>query len=108
MVTVSSSKIDIREEYLLKITSAVVSILQDPKHMQFQIDCLTPTTGRGYLLSIYVSMVNSVNYSTREGTIGIGEFTWVAKVHETIPNINFSSVPAQIPGIITPIVKVIR
>lgn len=108
MITVSCSKIDFREEYLLKITSAVVSILQDPKHMQFKIQCLTPTTGRGYMLSIYDSMVNSVNYSTREGTIGVGEFTWVAKVHETIPDINFSSVPAQIPGIVTPIVKEIR
>lgn len=108
IITISCSKIDFREEYMLKITSAVVSILQDPKHLQFQIKCETPTTGKGYLLSIYDSMVSSVSYATKEGTVGIGEFTWNAKVHETIPDINFSCVPGQIPGIVTPILKDIR
>ena len=107
LVTISCSKIDFREEYLLRMTSAIASILQDPRHMQFQIQCTTPI-GRGYMLSVYDSMVNSVSYANREGTIGVGEFTWVAKVHETIPDVNFTSVPAQIPSIVTPIVKEIR
>jgi len=108
LVTISCSKIDFREEYLLKVTSAIISILQDPKNLRFQINCETPMTETPYILSIYDSMVNSVSYSTREGTIGIGDFMWNTKVHETIPDINFSCVPDQNPGIVTPIIKDIR
>lgn len=107
LVSISCSKIDFREEYLLAMTSAIVSILNDPRHMQFKVQCTSPI-GRGYQLSIYDSIVGNVNYSNRDGTIGVGEFTWVAKVHETIPDVNFSCVPAQVPSIVSPVVITVR
>jgi len=108
LISISCSKLDYREEYICTMASMIVSILQDPKNLQFPIECESPINGR-YVLSVYDSMVTSVSYSsTKEGTIGVAEFTWVANVHEKIPDINFTAVPAQMPGIVSPIIKEVR
>lgn len=108
LVTVSCPKIDYREEYLLRMTSAVVSILQDPKHLRFPVDCETLSMGDKCTLFVYDSMVSSVGYSSRDGTIGVGNFVWTASVHETIPDANFGCIPSHDPGIVKPTIKEIK
>jgi len=107
LVTVSCPKIEIREEYICAMASAVTSILKNPRNLQFPIYCDNPIDDRGkYSLTVYDSMVNDTAYSSaREGTIGIAEFTWVVKVHEKMADILFSTVPDQLPNIIKPIIK---
>lgn len=108
MVTVYAPKIEFREEYLSSLTSAILSIFRNPKNLQFPIGDEIPINGE-YRLFAFDSFVSTASYSsTKEGTIGISEFTWTVKVHEKIPDILFRNVHDQLPNIERPIIKTAR
>lgn len=110
LVTIMSPKIDYREEYLCSLTSAITSILKNPKYLQFPITCENAIDERGkYVLYVFDSLVSSINYSSvKEGTVGVAEFTWTAKVHERMADILFANVPEQLPSINKPLVIEVR
>lgn len=106
MVTVSaSSNLDKREDYITKLASAIVSIFQAPSNMRFSLWDKT-LTDSDYRIDCYDSSVSSCTYnSTRDGTMGIAEFSWVTHCDEIINDGEFYLKPGNASGLIAPFAK---
>ena len=109
MVTVSvGSDIDVREDYITKLASAIVSIFQAPSNMRFSLPDKT-LTGADYRIDAYDSMISNVTYnSTRDGTIGVAEWTWTVHCDEIINDGEFYINPNTTSGMTAPFNKVVR
>ncbi len=106
MVTVSAaSNIDVREDYITKIASSVVSVLNSPSTMRFSLYDKS-ITDADYRIDCYDSMVSSCSYnSTRDGTIGVAEFSWTCHCDEIINDGEFYIQTGKTSGMIAPFQK---
>ena len=88
LVTVSCPKIDVGEEYITTLTTYLVGILTDPRHIQIPIIGASVWNHDGATLQAKImdAFVPSIDYSsTKEGTVRVADFTWEVKVLEPYP-----------------------
>jgi hypothetical protein len=109
MITVScSSNLDAREEYITKLASCITSIFQAPSNLRFSLWDKT-LTDSDYRIDCYDSFVSNVTYnSTRDGTIGVAEFSWVTHCDEIINDGEFYLSAGQASGLIAPFQKQVK
>ena len=89
LVTVSCPKIELGEEYITTLTTYLVSILTDPRHIQIPIigASVSNQSGQQVQATIMDAFVPTVDYgSTKDGTIRVADFTWEVKVLEPYPD----------------------
>jgi hypothetical protein len=108
LITVAAPNISERESYLNNLTSVVTGLFRNPQNLEFALS-REPPSSDCHRLTVYDSFVGDVRYSSaKEGTIGIADFTWVASVHESIPDLLFRNVPTQSPSVLSPVIREIR